>query len=161
MSDSNPVHEPDLGTRPAHGKSGLSEFGRRWVPVIVTGLLLTSCASGPVGSGGEAPATSETEASASEGVELRVLNARTQDVDIYVLSVGASRDRLGRVGAAERATLIIPVRLVEGGGIALLAQPRGYGDPFISREFVIGPADLIEWSLENNLALSTLNIRRR
>lgn len=125
----------------------------RHVIPMVAGVLLTSCAS--VGS------TAEDEPQSTEGVEVRVVNSRTQDIDIYVLSVGASRDRIGRVPAAGRGTLLIPMRLVEGGGIALLAQPRGYGDPLISREIVIALGDVVEWHLENNLALSTLTVSHR
>lgn len=121
-------------------------------------LLLASgapaCASGPE------PTPAVSPADPDEGVELRVVNSRTQDIDIYVLSVGATRYRLGRVRAAGRVSMTIPGEIVESSAIAFLAQPMGYGDPLISREVIIAPGVVVQWQLANNLALSTLTVIR-
>jgi hypothetical protein len=120
---------------------------------ILAGILVVGCA-------GSTPPAAD-EAAPTEGIELRVVNSRTQDIFIYVVPVGASEYRLGRVRAAGRENLIIPMRFVELGSFALLAHPDGPGEPLMSREIVVAPTDMIEWRLENNLALSQLRVRRR
>jgi hypothetical protein len=107
-----------------------------------------------------APAASDISPARGDSVQLRVVNSRAEDIEIYVVR-GAVLSRIGRVRSAGREVLSIPPDIVASGSVQLGVSPQSYGDPMVSRVILIGPGDTVEWSIEQNLPLSQLRVRRK
>ena len=94
---------------------------------------------------------------AVEPVSLRVDNHYKADVAIY-LQRGSVRSRLGTVVTAATVAFRVPPTYVgDSGGFYLIAAPVG-GSPFRSERVVVRGGERITWSLESDLARSTLGI---
>jgi hypothetical protein len=99
-------------------------------------------------------------AAASSGSEivLVVENHHWNDVIISVLHDGVV-DRIGLVTAVKTSTLAIPSRrLGSSGVIRLRAHAVGAPDDHTSDSFVVRPGQEIEWTLESDLARSSVAV---
>jgi hypothetical protein len=104
---------------------------------------------------GAAPATSASPA--VEAVTLRVDNHFRADIAIFVQR-GSVRSRLGTVVTAATVTFRVPPTYVgDTGGFYLIADPVG-ASGIRSERIIVRGGERITWSLESDLARSTLGI---
>jgi len=118
-------------------------------------LALAAVACGRSRAVGARPASASSPA--VEAVTLRVDNHYRADVAIYVQR-GSVRSRLGTVVTAATVTFKVPPTYVgDTGGFYLIADPVG-GSPVRSERVIVRGGERITWSLESDLARSTLGI---
>lgn len=105
-----------------------------------------------------APSTAQSAASIPrEAVTVRVANHYRADVVIYVLH-GNVRARLGTVVTAATTTFTLARSYVgDAGGFVLIADAVG-GPGTRSDRVIVHGGERIEWSLESDLARSSLAI---
>lgn len=90
--------------------------------------------------------------------ELSVENRHWSDVTVYVLR-GNARVRMGTVTSMNTVRFVFPAVLVgQVTDIRLMADPVG-NEPYISEPVTIGPGDLVEFRLANNLTHSSIWVR--
>jgi hypothetical protein len=114
-------------------------------------LSACSCAFGKRASdSGAAPRSSE--------IPLQVVNNHWLDVTIYVIHDG-QRTRLGVAGGSTQTRMLLPSRLLGGGGeLRLYGDPIGSPELAITEVIVVQPGQSIEWLLESGLDRSTIGV---
>jgi hypothetical protein len=129
-------------------------WSRRVVVASAFGCLtIAGCHNGP--SVGAAAA----ESSWNGAVTLRVVNHNWLDITVYLLQ-GSHRDRLGVATATSTTEFRVPLRQLSAG-----AEYRLLGDPVGSRQTVRSEplhaqdGDVVTWTLEDNLARSSIDVR--
>jgi hypothetical protein len=123
-----------------------------WVASAIFGLILLgglSCARhGP--DTGSAESRTETA--------LVVDNHHWSDVIVYLLHDEVV-ERIGVATAVQTSTFIIPSRRLGGSGlIRLRGHPVGAPDSHTTDAFVVQPGQEIEWTLESDLAHSSVAV---
>jgi hypothetical protein len=89
---------------------------------------------------------------------LSVENRHWSDVTIYVLR-GNARVRMGTVTSMNTVRFVFPAVLVGNvTDIRLMADPIG-NDPYVSEPVTVGPGDLVEFRLANDLTHSSVWVR--
>ncbi|MGH7622442.1 MAG: hypothetical protein ACREMU_08905 [Gemmatimonadaceae bacterium] len=87
---------------------------------------------------------------------VRITNHNWNDMELYAIRNGVKRV-LGTVGAAQQATVLITDDMLDTDGrIQLAARIQGRRDMLIMDPVRIPNGDLLDWSLENDTARSTL-----
>jgi len=128
--------------------------------MMVMGALLASatvggCASGTASQEGYvfgAPAASERTA-------LVVENNNWQDMTVYLLRDGM-RHRLGSVPTLGRQRFRLTPAMISGAGtLRIVADPLGSNRAWVSEPFYVQMGDVVQFKLENNIALSSYMIR--
>jgi hypothetical protein len=98
-------------------------------------------------------------AEAPAGAVVQVANNNWAEMTIYILR-GGVRERLGAVTSFTRRTFRLPTHVTATAGeFRLLADPLGSSRAYTSPALVLGPGQVLEWRLENNLSLSTAQVR--
>lgn len=127
---------------------------RQLTTIAALGLTtIASCHRGR--SVGEAA----TESGYNGSITVRVVNHAWLDITIYLLQ-GTHRDRVGVATATSTSTFQIPLRQFSAG-----AEYKLYGDPIGSRRNVTSEplhaqdGDVVTWTLEEDLARSSINVR--
>jgi hypothetical protein len=136
--------------------SSSSRSGHRRVEAALTSILaaLVLCASGCARHGAEAGGVSASRAE----VALVVENHHWSDVIVSVLHDGVV-ERIGLATAVKTSTFIIPSRrLGTSGLIRLRGHPVGAPDDHTTDAFLIQPGQEIEWTLESDLARSSVAV---
>jgi hypothetical protein len=127
-----------------------TEVGRALL--VAVALLISAACAGHSGTPG-----ADGPASAAE-VSLVVENHHWNDVIVSVLHDGVA-DRIGLVTAVKTSTFVIPSRrLGTSGVIQLRAHAVGAPDSHTSDSFVIQPGQEIQWTLESDLARSSVAV---
>ena len=91
-------------------------------------------------------------------IALNVTNHNYLDVVVYVLHDG-QQTRVGTVTGSSSATFYLPARLLGlGREIQLLGDPVGSPDYARTPTLVIQPGEYIEWTLETDLARSSVGV---
>ena len=122
-------------------------------PLLALALSAAACRRSHASGAG--PATSASPA--VEAVTLRIDNHFRADIAIYVLR-GSVRSRLGTVVTAATVTYRVPPTYVgDTGGFYLVADPVG-ASGIRSERIIVRGGERITWSLESDLARSTLGI---
>ena len=132
--------------------------GRQLRQLALTGALasLTTFAGCHHGASVGAAAA---ESSYNGSITIRVVNHAWLDVAIYLLQ-GSHRDRVGTATATSTSTFHIALRQFSAGG-----EYRLYGDPVGSRQTVRSEplraqdGDVVTWTLEDDLARSSIDVR--
>lgn len=122
---------------------------------LSTAVLL----AGGMGSGGCATA-GHTDIAAAPGGEsmLHVANHNWLDARIYLV-VSGTRMRIGTVmGAAGREVITLPPYPLYSSGAVLVVELIGSAAQYVSPRLVVGPGQVVELAIENNLALSTVAV---
>ena len=89
---------------------------------------------------------------------LSVENRHWSDVTVYVLR-GNARVRMGTVTSMNTVRFVFPAVLVgHVTDIRLMADPVG-NEPYVSEPVTVGPGDLVEFRLANNLTHSSIWVR--
>ena len=99
------------------------------------------------------------EAGSARSITVRVVNHAWLDVTVYLVQ-GTYRDRIGVATASSTSTFHFPLRQLSAG-----AEYRLYGDPVGSRQMVRSEplhaqdGDVVTWTLEDDLARSSIDVR--
>jgi hypothetical protein len=91
-------------------------------------------------------------------VTITVVNHNTLDVTLYNVRQGR-RERLGDVTAAMSNSFKLPLRRLPGNELQLYADPIGSNRGVTSEVLRLSPGDVVEWTLETDLARSHVMIR--
>ena len=92
-------------------------------------------------------------------VTLAVDNRNWSDVVLFAV-VDGTRNRLGMVVAATKKQFqLSPSHMSQSGDLYLIADPIGDTRTFASERIQVQPGQMIEWTLESDLARSSLLIR--
>jgi type IV pilus biogenesis protein CpaD/CtpE len=90
---------------------------------------------------------------------IRVENNHTRDVTVFAVHAGVRR-RLGEVASGLSHVWKVSTReIAPTGQFQLEADPVGAARGFLSQPVHAMPGQIVEWSLEGNLARSTLMVR--
>lgn len=120
------------------------------IAALIVALWMVACAHG----GDAAQARGGPPEAA-----LHVVNSNWSDMTVYAVRNGM-RSRLGTVPSMEKRTFRLPGHIVVAGGdFRLEADPLGSSRRYQSPSLVVGPGQVVEWRLENNLSLSSAVIR--
>ena len=91
-------------------------------------------------------------------VTITVVNHNTLDVTLYNVRQGR-RERLGDVTAAMSNSFKLPLRRLPGNELQLYADPIGSNRGVTSEVLHLSAGDIVEWTLETDLARSHVMIR--
>jgi hypothetical protein len=92
-------------------------------------------------------------------VALAVQNHHWADVRVYAIH-GGVRERLGLVPAASSRRFELPSRILSAGAsIRLEASPVGSAGRFTSESILVRPGQVVTWTLETELARSTVMVQ--
>lgn len=123
--------------------------------LVATVALVASCSAfqrGP--EDGPPPRTYD-----SHPVTVRVQNYAWATMHVYAV-VGTRWESLGQLGSQVTETYeISPGLLGTSQEIRLAADPVGRVEAYFSDPIFLQPGDEVEWTLQNNLALSSVIIR--
>jgi len=121
--------------------------------VATTALLTTACSTA-------AYPTRET-ARQNASTQIQVTNYNWMDMAVYAWRDN-SRIRIGTVvsGTVERFTLPVGFDL-RSGALKLEADPIGSGDTFTSGPIEANPGSVVNWKIENHIALSSYHLTSR
>jgi hypothetical protein len=120
-------------------------------PILVALIL---CASGCARHGAESGAVSESR----DEIALVVENHHWNDVIVSVVHDGVV-ERIGLATAVKTSTFIIPSRrLGTSGLVRLRGHAVGAPDDHTTDAFVVRPGQEIEWTLESDLAHSSVAV---
>lgn len=118
--------------------------------LVVALLGSWGCARQEAASGGVSESGAE--------IALVVENHHWSDVIVYLLHDGVV-DRMGLATAVKTSTFVIPSRRLGAGGlIRLRGHPVGAPDDYTTEAFVVRPGQAIEWTLESDLARSSVAV---
>jgi hypothetical protein len=102
--------------------------------------------------------TSSLEEDDSDAVTIRIVNHHRLNVTIFNVAQGR-RDRMGEVTAAASANFTLHLRRFVGSELQLLADAVGSPETVRSEVLHLAPGDVVEWTLETDLARSHLMLR--
>lgn len=143
MSDREPAFRPSSALRL-----------RRLAPAALV-LLLSACAVFGGQSGDSSPGTSGER----EVVRVKATNLAWMSIHVYAIS-GGSWQSLGLLASQDEETWDLSVSLTASRQeLRLAADPVGSRQAFISDRILVRPGDLVEWTIQNNLALSSVSVR--
>lgn len=124
--------------------------------LVPAALALTVAACGVFS---QQPGDTASGDSDRQGVTVKVKNLAWQNIHVYAIS-GSSWESLGVLSTHGEETYELPRSLVVGRReIRLAADPVGSRHAFISDEIAIEPGDRVEWTIQDNLALSSVFVR--
>lgn len=89
---------------------------------------------------------------------VQVENNNWSDMTIYVVRSG-TRMRLGTVVSMNSTIFVVPPSMVNASGeVQLIADPIGGSATFTTHPVLVNPGQQIEFTLENNINLSSLSV---
>jgi hypothetical protein len=101
---------------------------------------------------------SESSGSSRSEIPLEVESHNWSDIVIYLMD-GNQSQRLGMVAGLSTRNFVFPYRkLTSGGKVRLRAYPVGGQGSFTSEDLLIQPGQWIKWTLESDLARSSLAV---
>lgn len=112
--------------------------------------LLAGCSL--VGAG----APSMAESASAEGQEdattvAEVSNDSWYNIQVYVVDSGRRQQQLGSVASYQSSTFEIPQDMVDTSGqIQMLADPVGSTTTYRSSPVLVGPGQVVSWTVQNN-----------
>ena len=143
MRDRDPAFRPPSASRL-----------RRLAPAALI-LLLSACAV----FGGQSGEEDSPAAERDEIIRVQATNLAWASIHVYAIS-GGSWQSLGILASQDDETWDLSVSLVGNRReIRLVADPVGSSDAFISEPVLVEPGDLVMWTIQNNLALSSVSVR--
>lgn len=95
----------------------------------------------------------------SDPVTVSVENLSWSTMHVYV-AAGGQWESLGQVGSQVTETYEVPSGILGSvKEIRLAADPVGRVEAYFSDPILVEPGDRVEWTLQNNLALSSVMVR--
>lgn len=126
---------------------------RRFAPAALV-LTLAAC-----GLFGRQPGESSPGSSERPGITVEVRNLAWKNIHVYAIS-GASWESLGVLSSQDEETYELPSGFIGGRQeIRLAADPVGSTQAFISDRILVEPGDVVGWTIQDNLALSSVFVR--
>ena len=126
---------------------------RRLVPVILA-VAVAAC-----GLFGRQPGEASPGSSEKPGITVEVRNLAWKNIHVYAIS-GGSWTSLGVLSSQGESTYELPRGFVGGRQeIRLAADPVGSNQAFISDPILVEPGDVVGWTIQDNLALSSVFVR--
>lgn len=142
-----------MSDRPPRPRSTSRRLFRVLAPAALA-LTVAAC-----GLFGRQPGTDGADRSERTAVTVKARNLAWENIHVYAIS-GASWQSLGVLSSQEETTWELSSSLVGNRReIRLAADPVGSTDAFISDPILIEPGDRVEWTIQNNLALSSVFVR--
>ena len=134
------------------------------IKLVALGLVVGGLAFQPAEASGQ-DATRDGDAFSSltkkaeeRPVRVYVQNNNWLDVRIYAVR-GSTRYRMGTVYSQTGQFFELPARLTEAGfQVQLQADPIGSNRTVTTPRVMINPGDIVEWSIENSLDLSSVSV---
>lgn len=124
---------------------------QRAAAILALGVFASACAA-------TQEAVEEPEPGASQETELEVSSQHRNDVRVYAVGRGAPV-RLGVVRTMETRTFELPADVLSAeGSVRLIANPVGAPHPHQTDFILLRPGDLVEWSIEDHLVLSSYRV---
>ena len=126
---------------------------------LLTAVVVATSACGGFGrQPGSANPVMEREEEPQE-ISVQVRNNAWAAIHVYAI-MGAQWESLGVVSSQNTADYTIPRGMIGGRGeIRLVADPIGSTEGYFSDPILVEPGDRVEWTLQNNLALSSVMVR--
>lgn len=136
------------------GTTVRSHFARS--TLLLAGLFLaTACAATSRGPENGPPRASYE----SDPVTVQIENHAWSTMHVYVLAGGQWKS-LGQVTSQGSGVYEVPPGMLGSREeIRLAADPVGRVEAFLSDPILVRPGDAVEWTLQNNLALSSVMVR--
>lgn len=126
--------------------------GRTGPIVFLLAVSMAGCAS----TGGGATASS----SMVERTRVRVANHNWSDMNVFIDRDGV-RTRLGTVTTASSRTFMIPRGVMTvSGTLRLVADPIGGSGVYVTSPLLVSPGQLVEFTIENHVNLSSYTVWR-
>lgn len=120
---------------------------RTTAAVLAAALLLTGCS---LVAGGPSMAEGEAEKQEKGPATAAVTNDSWFNLQVYVAD-DTRRDLLGNVPSYETTTFEIPRSIAAASGeIQLVADPVGATNEYLSAPVLIGPGQVVEWTVQND-----------
>jgi hypothetical protein len=120
---------------------------------VAAATLLTACSSATY-------PTRET-ARQSAGTQIQVSNHNWMDMTVYAIRNG-SRIRIGNVTSGASARFSLPRGFdLSAGALRLEADPVGSSETFVSEPMAVEVGTVVNWTIENHIALSSYYITSR
>lgn len=112
--------------------------------------LLAACSLVGAGAPSMAEPASADREDESQPTTAQVSNESWYNISVYVVDSGR-RQKLGSVSSYESASFEIPADMVNASGqIQMLADPVGSRTTYRSSPVLIGPGQVIKWTVQNN-----------
>lgn len=121
--------------------------------VLTVAVLAAGCLSGRGGDEVSRPGFDDYP------VRVQVENQNWSTVHVYVVA-GGQIQSLGQLSSQNTETWEVPAGMLGGRkDIRLMADPIGSRESFLSDPILIEPGDLVEWTLTQPLAHSSVMVR--
>ena len=130
----------------------------RWAFVNHAGNLARLALLLLLASGGCAALRHSQPEDETDVVDVTIVNNHTLNVTVFNVAQG-HRDRLGEVTAMASGSFKLHLRRLPANEIQLRADPIGSPRPVTSELVRVSPGDVVQWTLESNLARSHIAIR--
>jgi hypothetical protein len=101
--------------------------------------------------------TQTTAAALNTPVDLEVDNHNWSDIVIYLVR-GTQRQRLGMVSALSNTVFTFPYRRLGSSGDARFSAHAIGGGGYTSESVLVQPGQMLKWTLESDLARSSLAV---
>ena len=120
---------------------------RSYLSIAAAGLLALSagCAS-----------TSRLSPPSDAGTTVIVRNNNFSDMNVYIISTGGARTRVGFAPGEATTSFVLPA---SAGSVRIVADPVGGTVVARSGELSVNPGDTIDFTIEQNVALSMATVR--
>ena len=136
------AHDPELTVPRSRGRR----------LALMACLTIAACHQG----GGVGAAA--TESGWNGALTLRVVNHSWLDVTIFVLQ-GTHRERVGTATATSTTEFHLPLRRLTSADYRLFADPIGSRQTVRSEPLHAQDGDVVTWTLEDDLARSSIDVR--
>lgn len=128
------------------------------VCLLAAVLALSGCGAFS-GQGGANPVPTGDRNAEGEDISVRIENNAWDAIHVYVVA-GSRWNSLGVVSSQGRSDYTVPSSSLGGRGeIRLVADPIGSTEGYFSDPILVEPGDRVEWTLQNNLSLSSVMVR--
>lgn len=130
-----------------------------WLAAGLLPVVLAASACGAFSRQPGTPSPEPRENQRGEEITVHVQNNAWETIHVYALA-GGQWESLGVVSSQNSSDYTIPRGMLGGRSeIRLVADPIGSNQGFFSEPILVEPGDRVEWTLQNNLALSSVFVR--
>lgn len=130
-----------------------------WLAGALVVLVLAGSACGAFSRQPGTPDPVAMDEERDEEISVRVRNNAWNAIHVYVV-MGGQWESLGMVSSQTSSDYTIPRGMMGGRDeIRLVADPIGSNRGYFSDPILVEPGDLVEWTLQNNLNLSSVFVR--
>lgn len=132
---------------------------RAAVTSVAVSLLALVLAASACGAFSRQPGEAGPSAERDEAITVHVQNNAWSAIHVYAV-MGAQWESLGVVSSQSSEDYTIPRGMTGARGeMRLVADPIGSNQGFFSDPILVEPGDRVEWTLQNNLSLSSVFVR--